>query len=533
MPLEGFSFIGAKKGSPQGAGFQAFDPVSGEKLTPIYYSATSTDVEQAAKKASQAFAVYGNVSGKEKAELLNSMAMVLEARGNDIVERARRETGLPEGRLRGELARTTNQLRLFATLVEEGSWVNARIDPAEPQRKPLPRADLRSMLRPLGPVAVFGASNFPLAFSVAGGDTASALAAGNPVVVKAHPAHPGTSELVGDAIRESVVTRGLPEGVFSLLFDAGIEVGQQLVTHPLIKAVGFTGSAAAGQALMKLAASRPEPIPLYAEMGSVNPLFVLPGAMRARAAAIAGGLLSSFTLGSGQFCTKPGLIFIPPGAESRSFSEALQDGVRAMQPQTMLNRGIAEKYAAAIQARMQGKQPALAAVSPASTGATCAQPVVLFQSDVASLLHNRELAQEVFGPTTLLVGYNSREELLSAAQAIEGHLTATIHGTEEDLETFSDLVAVLQNKVGRLIFNGFPTGVEVCHAIVHGGPWPATSDGRSTSVGTQAIFRFARPFCFQDFPDSALPAELNNSNPLGILRMVNGSMTREALPSAA
>ncbi|MGH9588744.1 MAG: aldehyde dehydrogenase (NADP(+)) [Terracidiphilus sp.] len=533
MPLEGLSLIGSEKSSPRGASFQASDPATGEKLAPDYYSSGREDVDRAAQKAWRAFATYGNLSGKKKAELLNTIAAALEVRGNKIVERAGRETGLPEGRLRGELARTSNQLRLFAAVVEEGSWVNARIDPAEPQRKPLPRADLRSMLRPLGPVAVFGASNFPLAFSVAGGDTASALAAGNPVIVKAHPAHPGTSELAGDAIRESVVTCGLPEGVFSLLFDAGIEVGRQLVTHPLVKAVGFTGSAAAGQALTKLAASRPEPIPCYAEMGSVNPLFVLPGAMRARAAAIAGGLLNSFTLGAGQFCTKPGMVFIPPVAESRSFSDALKEGVRGLQAQTMLTRGIAEKYAAAIQARMGSRHPALAAVSPASTGAGCAQAVALFESEVASLLRDPELAQEVFGPTTLLLSYISREELLSAAQALEGHLTATIHGTEEDLETHADLIAVLQNKVGRLIFNGFPTGVEVCHAMVHGGPWPATSDGRSTSVGTQAIFRFARPFCLQDFPDSTLPGELKNSNPLGILRMVNGGITREPVQPAA
>ena len=533
MPLEGLSLIGFEKGSPRGAGFQATDPATGEKLTPDYYSANGAEVERAAEKAWQAFAVYGNLSGQKRAELLNTIAAALEARGDEIVERAHRETALPEGRLRGELARTSNQLRLFATVAEEGSWVNARIDPAEPQRKPLPRADIRSMLRPLGPVAVFGASNFPLAFSVAGGDTASALAAGNPVIVKAHPAHPGTSELAGDAIRESVATCGLPEGVFSLLFDAGIEAGQQLVMHPLVKAVGFTGSAAAGQALARLAASRPEPIPCYAEMGSVNPLFVLPGAMRARAAAIAGGMLNSFTLGSGQFCTKPGLVFIPPVAESRTFSDALKEGVRGMQAQTMLTRGIAEKYSAAIQARMEGKHSSLAATSATPTGTGCGQAVALFESEAASLLRDSELAQEVFGPTTLLLNYADREELLSAAQALEGHLTATIHGTEEDLESHADLIAVLKNKVGRLIFNGFPTGVEVCHAMVHGGPWPATSDGRSTSVGTQAIFRFARPFCFQDFPDSALPPELKNSNPLRLLRMVNGSMTREPVEPAA
>ena len=532
MELNGLSLIGFDKASPQGKAFHGFDPVSGETLEPAFYTASSQDIERAAELATKAFAVYGNLSGNGRAALLRAIGTAMEADADAIVARAQRETGLPEGRLRGELARTTNQLRLFAAVVEEGSWVNARIDPAQPERKPLPRTDIRSILRPLGPVAVFGASNFPLAFSVAGGDTASALAAGNPVIVKAHPAHPGTSELVGNAIRESVRACGLPEGVFSLLFDAGIDVGTALVAHPQVKAVGFTGSRAAGQALAKLAASRPVPIPCYAEMGSVNPVFVLPGAMRERTAAIANGLLNSFTLGSGQFCTKPGLVFLPGSAESKAFSEALQEGVRGLKPQVMLTPGIASKYAAAVQERIGGSYPALAAQSPASEGAGCAQPVALFESDAASLLRDSALAEEVFGPTTLLLSYTSREELLAVAAALEGHLTATIHGTEEDLEGHRDLIAVLETKVGRVIFNGFPTGVEVCHAMVHGGPWPATSDGRSTSVGTQAIFRFVRPFCYQDFPDSALPAELQNSNPLGILRMVNGNMSRDAVPRA-
>ncbi len=385
------------------------------------------------------------------------------------------------------------------------------------------------MMKPIGPVAVFGASNFPLAFSVAGGDTASALAAGNPVIVKAHPAHPGTSELVGNVICESVKSCGLPEGVFSLLFDSNIEVGTQLVMHPLVKAVGFTGSQTAGKALMKLAASRPIPIPCYAEMGSVNPLFVLPGAMRSRSAAIANGLQNSFTLGSGQFCTKPGLVFIPDSAESDSFTQSLKTGVDSMQPQTMLASSIAGKYASAVQGRAKEKDLKLLARSTANEGPGTAQPVTLYRSDVASLLGDSRLAEEVFGPTTMLIVYHGREEMLAAANALEGHLTATIHGTAEDLAEHRDLIAVLESKVGRLLFNGFPTGVEVCHAMVHGGPYPATSDGRSTSVGTQAIFRFVRPFCYQDFPDSALPAELQNGNPLGISRMLNGTLTRDPI----
>jgi len=347
--------------------------------------------------------------------------------------------------------------------------------------------------------------------------------------VKAHPAHPGTSELVGQVIRESVQTCGLPEGVFSLLFDAQIEVGTQLVVHPLVKAVGFTGSPAAGKALTKLAASRPIPIPCYAEMGSVNPLFILPGAMHTRSAAIATGLQNSFTLGSGQLCTKPGLVFIPQSAESDSFAESLKTGVAAMASQTMLARNIGEKYAAAVLGRSEETGVHLAAKSAAEGDLATRQPVTLFASEVPALLSDPSLAEEIFGPTTLLVAYNGREEMLAAAEALDGHLTATIQGTEEDLAEHRDLIAVLESKVGRLLFNGFPTGVEVCHAMVHGGPYPATSDGRSTSVGTQAVFRFARPFCYQGFPDSALPAELQNGNPLGLTRMVNGQLTKDAV----
>lgn len=529
MPLQGLSLIGSRSAEPLGKVFHATNPTTGEMLEPVYRSASSGDVERAARLAAEAHRVYGRLGGAEKGRFLRAIAAAIEAGGDEIVARARLETALPEARLRGELGRTSGQLRMFAGLVEEGSWVDARIDPAQPERKPLPRADLRSMLKPLGPVAVFGASNFPLAFSVAGGDTASALAAGNPVIVKAHPAHPGTSELVGLAIRESVSACGLPEGVFSLLFDAGIEVGIEMVTHPLVKAVGFTGSAAGGKALMRLAASRPVPIPCYAEMGSVNPLVVLPGAMRERGGAIAGGLLNSFTMGSGQFCTKPGLVFVPASEESAGFRAALQEGVGKMNPPTMLTPGIAEKYAATLRSRREASLPALAAEGAAPEGPGCAQTVALFESEAASLLRNPALAEEVFGPTTLLVSFAGKDELMAAAEALEGHLTATIHGTEEDLAEYRELIEVLESKVGRMLFNGFPTGVEVCHAMVHGGPYPATSDGRSTSVGTQAILRFVRPFCYQDFPDGALPAELRNGNPVGILRMVNGAHTRDPI----
>jgi NADP-dependent aldehyde dehydrogenase len=529
LPLHGVSLIGFETGAHNGAAFHGIDPSTGETLEPSYFTASSDDIGRAVNLADEAFPIYSNLSGAARGQLLRTVAANLEANADELVDRSRRESGLTETRLRGELSRTANQMRLFAALVEEGSWVDARIDPALPDRKPAPRPDIRSMLKPLGPVAVFGASNFPLAFSVAGGDTASALAAGNPVVVKAHPAHPGTSELAGVAIREAVRACGLPEGVFSLLFDAGIDVGSRLVAHPVIKAVGFTGSLAGGRALMKLAAARPVPIPVYAEMGSTNPVFVLPGAMRSRAAAISAGLLNSFTLGAGQMCTKPGLVFVPPVAESESFSAELRESVLKMEPQTLLTQGIAEKYASTLGARANEVDLVLAAQSKSSEGPVSIQPVALFRSNVASLLSNPALAEEVFGPNTLLLNYSTPEELLAVARSLKGHLTATVHGTEEDLAEHRELIGILESKVGRLIFNGFPTGVELCDAMVHGGPWPATSDGRSTSVGSQAIFRFARPFCYQGFPDSALPDELKSANPLGILRRINGTSTRTAI----
>lgn len=530
LPLHGASLIGLRNSSPGEAQFHGVDPATGESLEPAYTSASSQDVDAAASLAAKAALAYGNLAGSAKAAFLSRIADQVESYRAAVVERAHRETGLPEARLQGELTRTTSQLRLFAQVVEEGSWVNARIDLPDPARKPAPRPDIRSMFKPLGPVAVFGASNFPLAFSVAGGDTASALAAGNPVVVKAHPAHPGTSELVGNAIRESVQACRLPEGVFSLLFDVGIEVGKQLVTNPAIKAVGFTGSAGAGKALMKLAALRPEPIPCYAEMGSVNPLFVLPGALKARASEFARGLQASFTIGSGQYCTKPGLVFVPKVAETESFAREIQQRVREMQPQVMLTRAIADKYSSSVQRRTAKKEASLLASSPdAADTKNCGQPVAIFSTDIASFAQRPDLSEEVFGPATLLVHYSKREELLAAAVALEGHLTATIHGSAEDLAEYKDLIAILETKVGRLLFNGFPTGVEVSHAMVHGGPYPATSDGRSTSVGTLAIVRFVRPLCYQDFPDAALPAELRNANPLGITRMVNGILNKEPI----
>jgi 2,5-dioxopentanoate dehydrogenase len=524
--LLGRSIIGSRQGSETAATFNAVDPINGEKLDPPFFSAGPSEVEEAVRLANQAFSIYGRISGREKARFLRAIAANIEALASEIIERAGRETALPKARLEGETARTCGQLRLFAQLVEEGSWVMARMDRADPLRKPAPKPDIRSLLRPLGPVVVFGASNFPLAFSVAGGDTASALAAGNPVIVKAHPAHPGTSELVGGAVARAVQDVKLPEGVFSLLFDGAQQVGPSLVKHPLIKAGGFTGSRHAGKILMNLAASRPEPIPFFAEMSSTNPVFVLPGALRQNGEKIAAGLHKSFTLGAGQFCTKPGLVFVPEGDEARKFLSQLEEATRASTSFHLLTEGIRSAYESGIQSRK--RNPKLRLVSEAGNGAS-AITAALFETDAQSFVGNPELAEEIFGPSTLVVQHSKREQVLEIARALEGHLTATIHGTEQDLEEFSSLIEILETKVGRLVFNGFPTGVEVSHAMVHGGPFPATSDGRFTSVGSMAIYRFSRPVCYQGLPDHVLPEELRDGNPLRIWRMVDGQLTREPI----
>src|SRR5580658_5305145 len=528
LELHGQSIVDGESRVGAGAAFHGVDPATGDQLEPAYRCATVEDLNAAADLADEAFAAFGKLSGQEKGRFLRSIAAGIEAISPELIERAHKETALPEARLKGEAARTMNQLKLFAQVIEEGSWVNARIDPAQPDRTPLPRSDIRSMMRPLGPVAVFGASNFPLAFSVAGGDTAAAFAAGNPVIVKAHHAHPGTSEMVGQVIAHSVKECGLPPGVFALLFAAGTEIGAALVDHPKIKAVGFTGSLAAGKALMQRAAARPEPIPCFMEMSSVNPFFVLPDALYSRGEEIARGLFGSFTLGVGQFCTKPGLIFLPRDVTGNIFVDELKVQVEKAGAAAMLTEGIAKSYRSGV----AGRQASVETVAQApwdGAGSNCAAPVIM-QVGARDLLREPELATEIFGPSALVIRYDSREELLELARSLEGQLTATLHGSERDLAEFVDLIAILERKAGRLIVNGFPTGVEVCHAMVHGGPYPATSDSRATSVGTYSIYRFVRPVCYQDFPQAALPEELKDANPLGIMRLIDGQLTREAVP---
>jgi 2,5-dioxopentanoate dehydrogenase len=513
---------------PGGRTFTAFNPATGKALSHVYTEATEEEIDQAVQQAEKAFDAYRQKSGAERASFLERIGEEIMALGDELISLCSQETGLPEARLQGERGRTVTQLKLFAEVIREGSWVNARIDTALPDRQPLPRADIRQMHIALGPVGVFGASNFPLAFSVAGGDTASALAAGCPVVAKAHPAHPGTSDLVGKAITRAAEATGMPEGVFSLVQGASVEVGMAIVKHPLIKAIGFTGSYRGGTAIFAAAAARAEPIPVYAEMGSTNPVFVLPGALAAKADAIAQGLAASATLGVGQFCTNPGLVVTLASPAAESFIQKAGSHFEASKAGTMLTSGIKNAYDTGVDRLRQVEGVSVAASGAAAEG-SCAGTAYLLRASAEALLTHPELAEEVFGPSSLAVTANSKEELMRIAGSLHGHLTATLHATVEDLEEYSDLVRILERKVGRLLVNGFPTGVEVGHAMVHGGPFPATTDARSTSVGTAAIYRFARPICYQDFPTQALPAALQNDNPLQLWRLVNGQMTRDQL----
>lgn len=520
--LEGASIIEGTTAARGSRSFQAVDPATGQTLEPLFYAASENDLERACQLAVDAFDVYGQTTWKTRAAFLRAIAEGLEASGSAIVDRAHAESALPLPRLQGELGRTCYQLSLFAEVVEEGSWVDARIDTADPTRTP-PKPDVRSMRRPLGPVVVFGASNFPLAFSTAGGDTASALAAGNPVIVKAHAAHPGTSELVGRAIAAAVNRSGLPPGTFALLFDDGVTVGQALVKHPAIRAVGFTGSRRGGEALMRLATSRPCPIPIYAEMGSVNPLVIFPGALRERASAIAEGLHASFTLGVGQFCTNPGVVFVAAGAEGDAFVELLAERTRATPAGAMLTTAISTAYVDGV-AALRDRGAKRIAGGNAGNYAACGE-ASLWQVEASRVLDEPRLLDEVFGPNTLVVRYMNVAELDDLIGKLEGQLTATVHALPEELREHEVLLQHLACKAGRLVANQFPTGVDVNDAMVHGGPFPATSDGRSTSVGTHAIERFTRYVAYQNWPDDAFPEELRAANPRKIWRLVNGERT--------
>lgn len=496
---------------------------AGGELT-HFEEASRANVDDACNAAARAFEPYRHLPADRRAAFLDHIASAIEA-SDELVQTAHVETALPIQRLTGERARTAGQLRLFATLIREGSWVDARIDRAQPQRAPLPKPDIRRMLIPIGPVAVFGASNFPLAFSVAGGDTASALAAGCPVVVKAHPAHPATSELAGRAIIAAADAAGMPAGVFSLLQSTRPDIARALVEHPHIRAVGFTGSLRAGRALFDAAAARAEPIPVYAEMGSVNPVFILPGALAERGAAIAETLKDSVTLGVGQFCTNPGLTIGIRDGQFDDFVHRLEGLMSTAPAGTMLTSAICRSYETGV-TRLSGIAGMSTTRSATTAQASQALPS-LFVTDAEILLRHHDVAEELFGPSTVVVRCGSRDELEAVAGQLEGQLTATVHGTAGDLEEYASLISILETKAGRLIVNGFPTGVEVCPSMQHGGPYPATTDSRSTSVGTAAIHRFVRPVAYQNFPQTLLPVELQDPNERGVWRLVDGTMTKE------
>ena len=530
MSLHGLSLIAGKPGQTGGKTFHAANPTSSAQMEPVFHEASATEVAAALDDAAAAFTTYSRRTGAERAEFLEAIATEIEALGDTLIHRAHAESGLPLPRLVGERGRTCGQLRLFAQLARDGSWVDARLDPALPDRQPLPRADIRRMLVPLGPVVVFGSSNFPLAFSVAGGDTASALAAGCTVVVKAHRAHPGTAELVATAINRALVACVLPAGVFSLIHGGGSTIGIAMVKHPATAAVGFTGSSAAGRALFDAAASRPHPIPVFAEMSSLNPVFLLPGALAERTDAIAQGLLTSFTLGVGQFCTKPGLVFATRSDHTYAFLKKLSDVVSTAPCGTMLTAGIRDAFQenrGKITA-VPGVQLLASAAAAANDTRTESRPSVA-TTTAKNFLAHPSLATEAFGPFTLVVIADEPAELAACAAALEGQLTATVHGNATDLADARSLFAALERIAGRVVVNAFPTGVEVCPAMNHGGPYPATTDTRFTSVGTAAIFRFARPVCYQSYPDSLLPASLQNANPLHLMRLVDGKPTRDPL----
>ena len=514
MPLHGHHLIAGRATAARPPSFHGINAATGQPLAPGFSESSPAEIDAALTAAAAAGADYGRATGIQRAEFLERIATEIEAIGDPLLQRAHEETGLPLPRLTGERARTCGQLRLFAQVAREGSWVDARIDPALPDRKPLPRLDIRRMLQPLGPVIVFGSSNFPLAFSVAGGDTASALATGNCVIVKAHRSHPGTGELVGEAINRAVVACGLPAGVFSLLHGHGRETGLALVRHPLATAVGFTGSLVAGRALFDAAAQRPRPIPVFSEMSSINPVFLLAGALQERGPAIAEGLKNSFTLGVGQFCTKPGLVFGVDSPAWRAFGAAVATQAATVAPGIMLHAAIAEAFKAGVGALGQVEWLAQGAAPVARVSA-------------AVFATRPELAHEIFGPFTLLVTVPDEAGLLAIAQNLDGQLTATLHGTANDLAGAGPLVALLEQRAGRLLVNGWPTGVEVCPAMNHGGPYPATSDTRFTSVGTAALYRFVRPVCYQNFPENLLPVPLRNRNTLGLLRMIDGKASRD------
>jgi NADP-dependent aldehyde dehydrogenase len=504
--IKGCNLIGGGEFAGTGIQFRAVEAASGRLLEPAWKAASDYDIARACGLAVEAFIPYRRTSAEERAAFLETIADNILAVGDELVTRCMAETGLPRGRIEGERGRTMTQLRLFAEVLRDGTHLEIRHDAALPDRSPAPRPDLRLINQPLGPVAVFAASNFPLAFSVAGGDTASALAAGCPVLVKAHSAHPGTSELVGRAIMAAASQCGMPEGVFALLYGPGSTIGQALVAHPAIKAVGFTGSRGGGTALMRTAAARPCPIPVYAEMSSINPVYLFPGALAERAEDIAKGFIGSLTLGAGQFCTNPGLVIAVEGEGLDRFLSTASETLKTAPAQVMLTSGIYQSYIDGV--KKLSEHAAVTEIGRGATGSSAEGQAALFKVDAETFLADPELHAEVFGAASLVVACINIESFSRVAEALEGQLTCALHIAGSDHSLAADLMPKFEELAGRILCNGFGTGVEVAHAMVHGGPYPATSDSRSTSVGSLAIARFLRPVCYQDCPVALLPEAL-------------------------
>lgn len=505
--MTGKNHIGFQLSAEGDSTYQTFNPKTNTENTTLFYEATDAEIEKAVQLGAKAFLKYKNVSGAQRADFLRSIADEIMALDDVLVSTYMNETGLPEGRAKGERGRTVGQLRMFANLVETEDWRQPTIDLANPDRQPMPKPDLRQFLIPLGPVVVFGASNFPLAYSTAGGDTASALAAGCPVIVKSHPMHAGTGELVASAIAKAAKKTGMPEGVFSNLNSAGIEVGQKLVQHHQVKAVGFTGSIRGGRALFDLAGQREEPIPVFAEMGSVNPVVITQGTLKKRSSDIATTYASSITLGTGQFCTNPGLILAIESPELSEFIEDLGDKTSKIEAQCMLHPNIHRAYVAHGEEVSSQADTQIIASNTGSLSENYAEAKIVTTTGDA-FLKNKKLHQEVFGPFSLVVQCKNQEQLLKVISELEGQLTGTLIAEKEEYQNLSEIIDTLQDRVGRIIFNGVPTGVEVSDAMTHGGPYPSSTDSRFTAVGTHSIKRWVRPFSFQDFPEELLPSFL-------------------------
>lgn len=519
--ITGKNYIGSTLSGKGRKTFTTIDPKLNIDNEWVFYEASNEEIVEAVDLASKAYLKFRNCTGQQKGKFLRQAANEIEALGDELIKVYCKETGLPEGRAKGERARTMGQLRSFADLVEEGSWVDAAIDTAIPNREPAPKPDLRKMFKPLGPVAVFGASNFPLAYSTAGGDTASALAAGCPVIVKSHPMHAGTGELVAKALIKAAEDTGMPDGVFSNLNSSGIEVGQQLVQHPQIKAVGFTGSINGGRALFDMASKRKVPIPVFAEMGSINPVVLLPEALKSEGSKWAKTYAGSITLGTGQFCTNPGLILGIKSDSLNAFINVLSEEILKIEPSSMLHPNIFKKYRENKAEMIQQEGLETTADYDNEVAVNTAKQAVTTVSG-AEFLKNPKLHNEVFGPFSMVVQCENEVELEKVISNLEGQLTGTIISEEGALSKYIKIINALENRVGRLIFNGVPTGVEVCPSMQHGGPYPASTDSRFGAVGIHAIRRWVRPVSFQDWPDALLPPELQNSNPVGISRLVNG-----------